>query len=1374
MRRFYTRVLGLCLACLPGLAFAQSNQSAFAQQYTICEGETVQLHATGADLYEWLPHDGLDDPYSANPIAKPSVTTVYRVRRLRTSGDLIQNGSFTQGATGFTSQYRDSSNINLEGYYAITANPSQNHIAMNACGDHTSGNGKMMAVNGGSIANQRVWSQVITVTPNTNYAFSTWVNAGISPGSFAVLQFSINNALVGEQFTTRFNPCEWQQFYTVWNSGSSTQATISVVNQNLAREGNDFALDDIFFQSFTVLTDSALVNIKPAAAAPAVAIVGDITPCQGDSVTLQGPAGALGYLWNDGLTTRSRTERASGNFVLRTLGSNGCYSFSSDTAKVDVQPLPNAPVVSLGAGSATSICPGDSALLIATASTSHLWSNGSRNDSLYAKAGGTYTAQAISAQGCISVPSNGITISLRSRPTQPRVTLSGDSVFCTGGSLTITSSYATNNHWSTGATTQAVTVNQAGQYWVYAKSAASCASLKRYINVSVGGQGQRPTVAASGSTTLCPGSSVTLTSSFPSGNTWSNGATSQSITVSAAGNYTVTTTTSCGTSTSLPVAVSVASVANAPTITAPADRALCQGESITLSSSAASGNLWSNGATTQSITVSDAGSYTVQQIVGTCTTAVSQAVVVTVAPKPSRPTITAGGALNFCSGRSVTLTSSASSGNLWSNGATTQSITVNASGSYYVRVQGSSCQSDTSSHVVVNVLPTPAAPTISHGTLTVCEGNTVTLTSSYTGSNAWSTGASGTSISLNTVGTTNVTVRAVSADGCQSPASASVAVTINPAPATPTITPSGSTQLCPGSTVTLTSSANSGNVWSNGSSAGAITVSASGSYTVRTVAQGCSSQVSAPVAVSVVSLARPTISAGGALTFCDGGSVQLTSSASSGNLWSNGSTAGSISVTQSGTYTVQVVAQGCSSTVSTPVVVTVNPTPAIPTITASGPLSFCTGGSVDLTSSASSGNRWSNGFTSGSITVTQSGTYTVRAVAQGCSSAVSTPVVVTVNPLPPAPSLTASGPLSFCIPGSVQLTSSSNSGNVWSNGQTTPSITITQTGSYYVQTVAQGCSSAISQVVAVSANPAPPTPVIDHPGALSFCQGGNTLLISSGTAYNNIWSNGQTGASINPSQSGSYTVVSVSIQGCSSAVSAPVVVDVQAYPPAPVITPSGTQRICQGNSLTLTSNASVATVWSRGDTGQSISVNQAGSYTAQAITSAGCISPVSAAVVLTVEDLPQQPTVLPVGSDSLMSSIIANSYEWHLAGNLLAATTRKIRTVGDGLYTVTALSANNCLGPASQEFNYQASGILGRTLQVLSLAPNPAHDVLTVSGLDGIQHVELRDATGRVVLTAEPGRSSRCVLQLGGLPSGAYSVQARSAQGIAIGRFVKE
>jgi hypothetical protein len=130
----------------------------------------------------------------------------------------------------------------------------------------------------------------------------------------------------------------------------------------------------------------------------------------------------------------------------------------------------------------------------------------------------------------------------------------------------------------------------------------------------------------------------------------------------------------------------------------------------TLSTTATGSLLWSTGATTSSITVSTAGDYTVTQTVSDVASAAGTG---TAAPitVPATPTITAGGATTFCSGGSVVLTASTGTTYLWSNGATTQSITATTARSYTVQITNASgCQSVASAATVVTVTPQPSAP----------------------------------------------------------------------------------------------------------------------------------------------------------------------------------------------------------------------------------------------------------------------------------------------------------------------------------------------------------------------------------------------------------------------------------------------------------------------------------------------------------------------------------------------------------------------------------------------------------------------------------------------------------------------------------------
>ncbi len=185
--------------------------------------------------------------------------------------------------------------------------------------------------------------------------------------------------------------------------------------------------------------------------------------------------------------------------------------------------------------------------------------------------------------------------------------------------------------------------------------------------------------------------------------------------------------------------------------------------------------------------------------------------------------------------------------------------------------------------------------------------------------------------------------------------------------------------------------------------------------------------------------------------------VRMTASAS-------GTPSGNITLASSGATTVNVAVSG-----------TVNPIPPTPTITAGGPTTFCAGGSVTLTSSSATGNLWSTTETTQSITVSTGGTYTVTVTVAGCTSAPSAGTTVTVNPLPPTPTITAGGPTTFCTGGSVTLTSSSATGNLWSTAETTQSIVVTTAGTYTVTVTSGGCTSAPSAGTTVTVDALPTT-----------------------------------------------------------------------------------------------------------------------------------------------------------------------------------------------------------------------------------------------------------------------------------------------------------
>lgn len=591
-------------------------------------------------------------------------------------------------------------------------------------------------------------------------------------------------------------------------------------------------------------------------------------------------------------------------------------------------------------------------------------------------------------------------------------------------------------------------------------------------------------------------------------------------------------------------------------------------------------------------------------------------------------TIAPSGATSFCAGNTVTLTSPSATGNLWSNGATTQTIVVNSSGNYGLTVTNPQSCPSIAVPIQVNVTALPSPPVISSsGSTTFCENGSVFLTSNLPGNLLWSNGSTLQSISVNTSGTFSCQI---TSNGCTSLPSNTIQVNVIPNPVS-SLTPSGPTTFCQGSSVVLNAPLSSGNTyqWFNNGIAvpGAVTnfynATSTGNYSVFVTNNTCSSSSSPISVVSNPIPQTPIISANGNTSICQGNSVTLTSNVP-GTFWSNGSTNQSITVNQSGIYTAQASSNGCLSANSNAINVTVNPLPNIPVITPSGQTTFCSGGTVTLNSSSSSGNLWSNNSTGQSIVVNSSGIYSVSTSdLNGCSS-VSAPVTITVNPIPGAPAISANGPTTFCSGGNVSLISSSQNGNNWSNSISTQTNTINSSGTYYATVTVNGCTSAQSNSITVTVNTTPPQPTISANGPTTFCSG-NSIVLTSSASSGNLWSNNQISQSVTITSSGTYSV-EVTNNGC-SITSNPITITVNQTPAAPIINTSGPTTFCQGSNVTLTTNATSGVTWTASNGSQfsvpTLVVQSTQSSIYATTTLNGCTSSPS---------LPISTTVLPIGT----------------------------------------------------------------------------------------------------------------------------------------------
>lgn len=701
---------------------------------------------------------------------------------------------------------------------------------------------------------------------------------------------------------------------------------------------------------------------------------------------------------------------------------------------------------------------------------------------------------------------------------------------CQGSAVTLTASPGVAWSWNNGATAQSISVVAGSTYVVTVTDASGCTAESDPVVVNIL---PRPSnqVIVNGATTFCPHDIVIFIAISGTSWLWSDGVTTQGNTVSIPGDYTVTITGANGcTAVSAPITVT-----NLPApegIISPSDTTfVCPGQSVPLSVSTADSYLWSTGATTPNIMAASPGNYTVTTTNSNGCSTISRAYI-GYYPTPAA-TITPAGNTTVCSGNTVALSANNAASWLWSNGATTSSILANTTNTYRVTITDANGCTDVSDPVQVNIIPQPVAAINAIGATTFCEGGNAILLASSGASHLWSNGSTTQGITAAIAG--NYTVTVTDANGCSS-VSAPVNINVMTAP-NAQIIPSGPTAVCPGSVATLTATAGSSYLWSNGLTSQSISTGP-GTYTVTiTGANGCTDASNSSI-VTNAPLPGTTISTNGPTSFCPGSSVVLTAPAGASYQWSTGATTPSITVTGAGDYQVTVTTGNGCTAASTPLSTVVYLQPNA-TINPNGPTTFCQSGSVVLNAVVASSYAWSTGANTQGITVSQSGNYTVTVTnANGCTSA-STPITVSVLPNPTA-FIVPAGPITVCEGSAASLTANAASAYLWSNGATSQSILTAAPGNYTVTITGNNNCTAVSPPVSLGQSPLP-IASISPEGPLTICQGTPTLLSASAAAAH-LWSNGATTSSITVTEAGSYTVTVTNGVGC-TAIAAPTVVN---------------------------------------------------------------------------------------------------------------------------------------------------------------------------------------------------------------------------------------
>lgn len=1018
----------------------------------LCTGQSTTLDAgAGFTTYAWTGPSGF--------------TAATQTISVATAGAYTVNVTNASGCTGTASA---TVVVNAVPTPAITG-------TLTVC------NGSSTTLDGGAGFSSYAWTgpsgftattQTITVTAGGTYNL-TVTNAGGCQGTTSA---TVVSGTVTVNITGPTTICQGATAALDAGAGYTTYAWtgpngFTDANQTVSVPGGTYTVNVV---DATGCSGTGSITVTETVVN--VTVTGNLTVCPGQTTVLDAGPGYTSYGWTDALpipvppysTTQTATLGA-GTYAVTVTDANGCVG-STLVAVIENDTLP------ITITGTTAICPGGSTVLDAGAGyLTYVWATinggisiipGETNQTYTATAAGIYAARVDIAGGCIGIDT--ITVTLL-----PSITpvISGPLTYCTGGTTLDAGAGYTSYSWSDGGAftgnTQTVTA-PAGTYTVTVTDNNGCSGTSAPVTVT---QSSQVVFAITGVNVICPGGgSVTLDAgagytSYQWGNAVGGvptpipGETNQTFTTSTPGIYGVQVSNAAGCT---GIDTVIVSIGTAPTPSITGSLTYCPtGSGTTLDAGAGYASYaWTpNGETTQTINAT-VGSYTVTVTDANGCTGTSASVTVT---QNSTITPVVTGTLQYCQGGNTTLDAGAGyTQYVWTDLNTSNIIGTNQTivvtqGQYSVGVSQSGC-SGSSAPVVVTEVAIPTVVASAQGSSQACQGQSVTLTATGAATYTWTPGnQTGSSITVSAAGSYTVFGEAI--PGCGATSNA-VVVTIVPNP-TVTAVANGPTQFCNGSVV-LTASGATNYVWNpSGSTTPSITVTQSGSYVATgTDANGCTGS-SAPIVVQSGSTLQVNIlSNTGGSVVCSGQPVILdgTTVGASSYSWSpGGTTSPTLTVTNSGTYTLTVTdPAGCIAT-SSPYSVTVGTTP-VPQVTSStnSTLLCNVGDQITLTVVGTySAYQWSTGPTDvgTSVTVTQPGTYTVTVTnSDGC---VGTSQPVYINLSPSSLTITADGPVVFC-----EGTSSNNEVGldattgfdyyVWTSGSTTEDIVTNVSGNYYV------------------------------------------------------------------------------------------------------------------------------------------------------------------------------------------------------------------------------------------------------------------------------------------------------------------------------------
>lgn len=782
-------------------------------------------------------------------------------------------------------------------------------------------------------------------------------------------------------------------------------------------------------------------------------ISGNLEICSGQSTTLNTSIYNQ-YNWSDAAGNNlgnglNISVNAGGAYSVTITDGNNCTA--SVSTNVIENPLPT-PLINAD----TTICAGETSLLDVGNYSNYNWSNGATSSSISTTTAGQFEVTVTDINGCTQSTTTNIIV----YPT-PTPTISGTFTVCTQDTATlIADSVYTNYAWTPAANNNdTIFTTNAGSYSLIVTDTNGCTqSTSTLITLN-----PLPTPTISGDTVIC----VYETTTFDAGNysnyNWSNGSTNASISLNIANQYSVTVTDSNGCTATVSQSLYV-NPQPTPTITGPSG--FCTGTNFALHATAGyTAYNWSNGGGTDSIaTFNSPGNYTVTVTnSNNCTQSAAFNILENQNPVPL-----ISGSDSVCFNTVFKLMATPGyAAYTWSNsGGNIDSASFNLSGMYSLSVtdvNGCTGSATFSVAILPDLLPLITGPS------DFCKDTSFILDAGA-GYNtyAWSNnGGNNQTATFTNAG--NYTVTVTNAIGCTGTGTHSITVL-------PDLTPIivGNDSICNNTIATL----DAGNgyktyLWSdNGGNNQTAAFANAGNYTVTvTNFDGCSG--TANYTVNLFPSPVPQIS--GPSSICI--NTLFTLDAGSGYtsyLWSDSSSAQTLQLNQSGTYSVTITdINGCTGSDEHTIIVLPNLEPTI-----SGDTTFCENQSVTLTVNETyAGYTWSDNGNNETATFNETGTYSVTVVdANGCTG--SALHSITAIPIPEAPQVSGNNS-PYCIDSTIAALSATTQYNgvlTWysdanltqivhqGNDFYPPSAQSVGIISYWVTETNKGCESPPTQV----------------------------------------------------------------------------------------------------------------------------------------------------------------------------------------------------------------------------------------------------------------------------------------------------------------------